>query len=83
MLPYQVGKLHGIHAADSGAILVIFLIPTAYAMDNGNALRSRAILEHNIAISWSRGINHPLKLKAGDNIIQSLIAILIDRGRVK
>jgi hypothetical protein len=48
---------------------MVVLVPTAHTVDNGYALRSGAVLKHNLTTGGSGGAYQPLKLKAGDNVI--------------
>src|SRR4030043_949394 len=62
---------------------MIVLIAATNTVKNGDALRSRAILKHNVSPGWPRGANQPFKLKAGDDVIQLLVAVVVNRCRVK
>ena len=71
-----MGIFKTIHAANTGAILVIVLIPAANAVDNRHTLRLSAILEEDFAVGWSCSAGHSLELKPGQDIIVPSIAIL-------
>jgi len=62
---------------------MVVLIPTANTMNYGDTLRCGAILEHNVAFCGTGGADQSLKFKAGDNIIEALVAILRDRRGVE
>ena len=72
-----MGELHGIHAADLGAILVVVVVAAAHAVDDGYRLRLGATIQHDLAVGWPRSIDQPLKLKASDYTFQPPIAILV------
>src|SRR4030042_25854 len=45
---------------------MIVLIAATNTVKNGDALRSRAILKHNVSPGWPRGANQPFKLDGSD-----------------
>ncbi|MBA7686344.1 hypothetical protein ES703_94788 [subsurface metagenome] len=83
MLFYEVSELHGVHAADPRAVLVVFFIAAAHAVNDGDALRLLAVFEHDTALGGARRIDQTLELQAGDYVIQPLVAVGIDGGGVE
>ncbi|MBA7682715.1 hypothetical protein ES703_91067 [subsurface metagenome] len=83
VLPYQVAQLHRVHAANLRAILVVFLVSAAHAVDNTHRLGVGTVLEEHLSRRRPRGVNHPLELEGGEHVIQPPVAVLVKRSRVE
>ncbi len=82
-LHHQMRELEGVHAADLRTVSVVSRIPAPDAMQNGHALRLTPVLQHHSPASRTTGVDHPLELQAGQDVVQPSIAVLGCAGAVE
>ena len=79
----QLCQLEGVHAAGSGAVFVVFVIPAANAMHNGDALGRLAVFQGYFSAGGAAGIDQAFKFHGGEHVIQAAITELGDAGRIE